>query len=122
MGDGSEAFDFVAVEDCALANVRAMSADATDQFYNVGTGVRTSLKELAEKLLNLTGCNKEINYAERSQATLVRNRIGSPKKASEEIGYTAEIDLDEGLRRLIDWRASHKEEVASRRRAVGLAE
>ena len=107
MGDGSEAFDFVAVEDCALANVRAMSADATDQFYNVGTGVRTSLKELAEKLLNLTGCNKEINYAERSQATLVRNRIGSPKKASEEIGYTAEIDLDEGLRRLIDWRASH---------------
>ena len=107
MGDGSEAFDFVAVEDCALANVRAMSADATDQFYNVGTGVRTSLKELAEKLLNLTGCNKEINYAERSQATLVRNRIGSPKKASEDIGYTAEIDLDEGLRRLIDWRASH---------------
>ena len=122
MGDGSEAFDFVAVEDCALANVCAMKASATDEFYNVGTGVRTSLKELAEKLLNLTGCNLEINYAERSQATLVRNRIGSPKKATEEIGYTAEIDLDEGLRRLIDWRAAHKEEVASRRRAVGLPE
>ena len=121
MGDGSEAFDFVAVEDCARANVCAMSADARDEFYNVGTGVRTSLKELAEKLLNLTGCNQDIVYAERSQATLVRNRIGSPKKASEEIGYTASIDLDEGLRRLIDWRAAHKEEVADRRRAVGLA-
>ena len=36
MGDGSEAFDFV-VQDCALANVRAMSASATDKFYNVGT-------------------------------------------------------------------------------------
>lgn len=121
MGDGSEAFDFVAVEDCARANVCAMGADARDEFYNVGTGVRTSLKELAEKLLNLTGCNQDIVYAPRSQATLVRNRIGSPRKASEEIGYTASIDLDEGLRRLIEWRAAHKEEVADRRRAVGLA-
>ncbi|MXP15161.1 NAD-dependent epimerase/dehydratase family protein [Altererythrobacter confluentis] len=122
MGDGSEAFDFVAVEDCALANVRAMQADATDEFYNVGTGVRTSLKELAQKLIDLTGSDKEVQYAERSQATLVRNRIGSPKKASNEIGFTSEIDLDEGLRRLIDWRAAHKEAVATRRMAVGLSE
>ena len=121
LGDGSEAFDFVAVEDCAAANVCAMDASASDEFYNVGTGVRTSLKELAEKLLNLSGCNKEIAYAPRSQATLVRNRIGSPKKASDEIGFTAAIDLDEGLRRLIDWRDTHKQEVAARRAEVGLA-
>lgn len=120
LGDGSEAFDFVAVEDCAHANVCAMNAEATDEFYNVGTGLRTSLKELAEKLLNLTGCNKEIQYAERSQATLVRNRIGCAKKAEAEIGYKSQIDLDEGLRRLIAWRAAHKEEVSDRRRAVGI--
>lgn len=120
MGDGSEAFDFVAVEDCAKANVCGMKSDATDEFYNVGTGKRTTLKELAEKLLNLTGCNKEIKYAERSQATLVRNRIGSPVKATAEIGFTADIDLDDGLKRLIDWRASHKSEVEARRKAVGL--
>jgi UDP-glucose 4-epimerase len=120
MGDGSEAFDFVAVEDCARANVCGMSADATDEFYNVGTGKRTSLKELAEKLLNLTGCNKEIQYAPRSQATLVKNRIGSPVKASKEINFTADIDLDEGLRRLIEWRAAHKAEVEARRKEVGL--
>ena len=121
MGDGSEAFDFVAVEDCGLANVCAMKADTTDQFYNVGTGKRTSLKQLAEMLLELTGCDKPITYAPRSQATLVRNRIGSPKKASEEIGFTAAIDLREGLKRLIEWRASHKAEVAARRQAVGLS-
>jgi UDP-glucose 4-epimerase len=121
MGDGSEAFDFVAVEDCGLANVCAMKADAVDQFYNVGTGKRTSLKQLAEMLLELTNCTKPINYAPRSQATLVRNRIGSPKKASEEIGFTAAIDLREGLQRLIEWRASHKAEVATRRQAVGLS-
>lgn len=115
LGDGSEAFDFVAVEDCALANVCAMKADIADEFYNVGTGKRTSLKELAERLLVLTGSDKEIQYAPRSQATLVRNRIGDPKKASQQIGFTAEIDLDEGLRRLIEWRSMHKEAVEMRR-------
>lgn len=121
MGDGSEAFDFVAVEDCGLANVCAMKADTVDRFYNVGTGKRTSLKELAEMLLKIAGSNRPIKYAPRSQATLVRNRIGSAKKATDEIGFTAAVDLGDGLRRLIDWRASHKAEVAARRSAVGLA-
>lgn len=114
-GDGSEAFDFVAVEDCARANICGMAATATDQFYNVGTGKRTSLKEVAEMLLNLTGCNLPINYAPRSEATLVRNRIGDPRKASEEIGFTAGVDLREGLSRLIAWRSNHISEVESRR-------
>lgn len=115
LGDGSEAFDFVAVEDCAFANVQAMKADTTDEFYNVGTGKRTSLKEVAEKLLRLTGSNQGINYAPRSQATLVRNRIGDPAKAAREIDFTAKINLDEGLARLIEWRANHKEAVEQRR-------
>jgi len=120
MGDGSEAFDFVAVEDCGLANVCAMKSEATDRFYNVGTGKRTSLKELAEMLRVLTHCDKPINYAPRSQATLVRNRVGCPKRASAEIDFTAQVDLNEGLKRLIEWRASHKAEVSARRHAVGL--
>jgi UDP-glucose 4-epimerase len=120
LGDGSEAFDFVAVEDCAAANMCAMRSDVMDRFYNVGTGKRTSLKQLAEMLLELTGCEKEIQYAPRSQATLVRNRIGSPKRATEEIGFTAQVDLEEGLRRVIEWRRGHKAEVDQRRRAVGL--
>ena len=116
LGDGSEAFDFVAVEDCARANLCAMRAEATDRFYNVGTGKRTSLKEVAERLLNLTGSNQPINYAPRSQATLVRNRIGSPVRAKKEISFEAEIDLDEGLKRLIEWRSSHIDQVEQRRR------
>ena len=120
LGDGSEAFDFVAVEDCGLANVRAMQATSSDRFYNVGTGKRTSLKELAEMLIELTGTDREIQYAPRSTATLVRNRIGCPKRAAEEIGFTAEIDLREGLKRLIEWRAGHKAEVDARRQAMGV--
>jgi len=115
LGDGSEAFDFVAVQDCARANVCAMKADVTDRFYNVGTGIRTSLKELAEKLLEITGCPQDINYAPRNQATLVRNRIGCPKRAAKEIGFAAEIEFREGLKQLIEWRAAHKEETEMRR-------
>ena len=115
LGDGSEAFDFVAVEDCGESNVCAMRANTTDRFYNVGTGKRTSLKQLAEMLVALTDCTKPIQFAPRSQATLVRNRIGSAKRAREELGFDAGIDLNEGLKRLIEWRRTHKAEVEARR-------
>jgi UDP-glucose 4-epimerase len=115
LGDGSEAFDFVAVKDCGRANLCAMRADVVDSFYNVGTGKRTSLKELAEMLLRLTGSNQPIQYAPRSQATLVRNRIGSPKRAAAEIGFVAEMPLEQGLRELIGWRKAHMAEVEQRR-------
>jgi UDP-glucose 4-epimerase len=120
MGDGSEAFDFIAVEDCARANLCAMRAEAVDRFYNVGTGKRTSLKELAQMIVELTGCEKEIHYAPRSQATLVRNRIGDPARARTEIGFAAQVELMEGLKQVIAWRRSHRDEVAARRRAAGL--
>lgn len=120
LGDGSEAFDFVAVEDCAAANLCAMKAKATDRFYNVGTGTRTSLRELAELLLEITGAPGPIQYAPRSQATLVRNRVGCPRRATADLDFTASIGLRDGLRRLIEWRANHKMAVETRRRAIGL--
>ena len=115
LGDGTEAFDFVAVEDCGRANVRAMQADVVDRCYNVGTGIRTSLKELAELLVELTGSHQPIHYAPRNQATLVRNRIGDPKRAKRELGFDAAMDLRTGLDGLIAWRKSHIAEVAARR-------
>ena len=115
-GDGSEAFDFVAVEDCARANLCAMKSSSVDRFYNVGTGRRISLKQIAEKLLELTGSNQPIQFSPRSQATLVRNRIGSPVRAKAEIGFEAAVPLDEGLKRLISWRRSQIEAAANRER------
>lgn len=115
LGDGTEAFDFVAVQDCGRANVAAMKADAVDRCYNVGTGVRTSLKELAEMLVDLTGCKLPITYAQRSQATLVRNRIGDPRRAEAEIGFRADMNLRDGLKELIAWRKAHMAEVEARR-------
>ena len=114
-GDGSEAFDFVSVEDCAMANICAMESNANDSFYNVGTGIRHSLKELAEIIIELTECKKEIKYASRSQATLVKNRIGCPIKANKEINFKAKVELKKGLLDLIKWRNKHKAEVEARR-------
>jgi len=113
-GDGSQAYDFVYVTDCARANVCAMKTDVVDRSYNVGTGKRTSIKELAEMLVRLTGTNQPIEYEPGGQ-TFVKNRIGSPKLAAEDIGFEATVDLEDGLGALIEWRDSHKAEVAARR-------
>lgn len=117
-GDGSQAYDFIYVGECGQANVAAMRSDATDEFYNVGTGVRTSIKELARMLLELTGSDLEIEY-NPGGLTFVKNRIGDPQKASEEIGFTAKVELREGMQRLIDWRRANIEAVEARRAAVG---
>ena len=113
-GDGSQAYDFVHVTDCAAANVCAMKAETTDRFYNVGTGIRTTIKEVAELLLDITGSDVGIGY-EPEGVMFVKNRIGSPERAREEIGFDAQMPLEEGLRTLVEWRSAHKAEVEARR-------
>ena len=119
-GDGSQAYDFIYVGDCGRANVCAMKADTTDTFYNVGTGEKTTIKELADLILKVTDSTLQIHYEPGGQ-TFVKNRVGCPKKAAEEIGFHAKVDLKEGLQKLIEWRNSHKEEVAHRRIQAGVA-
>jgi UDP-glucose 4-epimerase len=116
-GDGSQAFDFVYVGDCARANVCAMRADATDQFYNVGTGIKTSVKALTELILEITGSSLPIQY-EPAGRTFVKSRVGSPVKAARDLDFRASVDLREGVRRLVEWRNAHKSEVARRREAA----
>jgi UDP-glucose 4-epimerase len=120
-GDGSQAYDFINVVDCGRANVCAMKADTTDEFYNVGRGIKTTIKELAELLLEITGSDLEIQY-EPAGMTFVKNRIGCPIKARKEIGFEAKIELHQGLLDLIEWRNSHKTAVKRRRQEAGITE
>ena len=117
-GDGSQSYDFVYVGDCAKANICAMKAETTDQFYNVGTGIRTSIKELAETVLRLTGSDLNVQY-EPAGLTFVKNRIGCPEKARNEIDFDASVRLEEGLSKLIEWRKHHMEQVKMKREKVG---
>ena len=107
-GDGTQAYDFVHVEDCARANVLAMKADSSDRLYNVCTGKQTSIKELACYLIDLLGHDVEIDY-QPEEASHVTDRIGDPLLARQDLGFVARTDLVDGLRGLINWRNEHRE-------------
>lgn len=106
-GDGSQAYDFIDVEDVARCNVAALLSDATDKCYNVGTGVQTSIRELCDLILELKQSSLKVEYrpySEDDARRLVQNRIGCPRAAAEELGFTYRYSLREGLQKLISWR------------------
>jgi len=106
-GDGTQAYDFIYVEDIARANINALKADKTDDFYNVGTGVQTSVRELCETILELKDSDLKVKfnpYSEDDARRLVQKRIGSTKKASEDLGFQHKYNLRQGLSKLIEWR------------------
>ena len=106
-GDGTQSYDFIHVEDVARANVLALKSDATDRFYNIGMGTKTSLNELVALILQITGHDLEIEYRPEAQS-FVTHRIGSTEAAARDLGFTARIPLEEGLRSVIEWRQRDK--------------
>lgn len=106
-GDGSQAYDFIYVEDVARANVDALKSNTAFGMYNVGTEIQTSIRELCETILDLKKSDLKVTYkpyAADDARALVQNRIGSRKKAQEEVGFLYKYELREGLQKLIDWR------------------
>lgn len=106
-GDGSQAYDFIYVEDVARCNVAALTSETTDQCYNVGTGIQTSIRELCDLILELKKSDLRVEYrpySEDDARRLVQNRIGCPIRAQKEIDFTYKYSLREGLLRLIAWR------------------
>ena len=116
-GDGSQSYDFIYVSDVARANICAMKSEKTDSFYNVGSGVHTSIKELTEMILQVKKSDLKIQYEPAGQ-TFVTNRIGDPNKAIKDLDFNYKIDLKEGIKRLIEWRDQHIELVNKRRDKV----
>jgi len=109
-GDGTQAYDFVTARDAARCNVCALTSSATDDFYNVGTGVQTSIDQLCRLILELTGSNVQVQYRPYSAEDarrLVQNRIGSTVKAERDLGFRYRDVLRDGLTNLIAWRASN---------------
>jgi UDP-glucose 4-epimerase len=106
-GDGSQAYDFIYVEDVARCNVEALKAETTFGMYNVGTEVQTSIKELCDLILELKNSDLKVIYKPYSAddaRALVQNRIGSRVKAEKEIGFKYKYSLRDGLLKLIGWR------------------
>jgi UDP-glucose 4-epimerase len=108
-GDGSQAYDFIYVEDVARANISALVSDTSYGMYNVGTEVQTTIKTLCDTILKLKSSNLQVTYkpyGADDARQLVQNRIGSAKKANQEIDFYFKYSLEQGLQKLIDWRIS----------------
>ena len=103
-GDGTQTLDLVFVEDVARANIAALRSDITNEFFNVASGVETSLNELAHILLELKGRDDITPVYEPRDSKLVSRRYGCPKKANEILGFEVSVEPREGLRRVIEWR------------------
>ena len=103
-GDGSQSYDFVDVRDCARANLLAMASDVAIDAFNVGTGVKTSIAQLARLVADVHGSGAPLEHRPARTKPFVRNRVGDPVHAERVLGFRASIDLGEGIRDLSRWR------------------
>ena len=103
LGDGTQTMDFVYVEDVARANVLALASDLSDEVFNVGTGVETSLNDLAAALSRVMAVSQAPEYGPERKVNPVPRRLASTEKAERMLGFTAAVGLEEGLTRLVRW-------------------
>jgi UDP-glucose 4-epimerase len=102
-GDGSQTMDFVYVEDVARANLRAAQSNVTDVVCNVGSGVETSLNELAGALLRVMGSKLPVEHGPERSVNPVSRRLADVDSAQRLLGFAARVPLEEGLRKLVSW-------------------
>lgn len=111
-GDGSQSMDFVFIEDVARANLAGLVSDTTDEVFNVGRGVQTTLNELCHLLLKITGSALQPEYLPARKVNNVQARRAAIDKAQKMLGFTAQVDLESGLKSLIQWREAARSELA----------
>jgi UDP-glucose 4-epimerase len=102
-GDGKQTMDFVHVRDIARANVLAARADVTDAVYNIASGTETSLLDLAAALVAAMDADREPEFGPARTVNGVTRRLADISAAAQELGWHPEMDLDAGLRGLVDW-------------------
>jgi UDP-glucose 4-epimerase len=108
-GNGSQTMDFVYVEDIARANILAAQANVTDDVFNVASGVETSLAGLAQKLLEVMGSDLSVEFGPERAVNKVSRRLADTSRARDIIGFEAEVDLEDGLTRLVEWWRAERE-------------
>jgi UDP-glucose 4-epimerase len=113
LGDGSQTMDFIYIGDVARSNVLAASADVSDEVFNVASGTETSLLELAQMLIEVMGAKVEVEHGPERSVNKVPRRLADTRAARERLGFEAEVDLEEGLRLLVDWWRAERASIAS---------
>lgn len=102
-GDGSTTMDFVYVKDIAKANVAALRADASDEVFNIGNCVETSLRELLEVFLKVNNSAMKPEHHEENSVNPVSRRLAGIDKAKSLLGFSPATSLETGLAELSAW-------------------
>jgi UDP-glucose 4-epimerase len=100
-GDGSQYRSFIFVEDLAQGNVAVLQDNAKNQIYNLDGLRPITIKEVAETVSKLIP-GTEVQYIDQRTGDF-EGRIASNQKASEELGWSPQVDLEEGLNKYIEW-------------------
>lgn len=108
LGDGLQTMDFVYTEDIARANLLAASADVSGQVFNIGSGTETSLIDLAAALQRAMGSSLPLEFGPPRGVNGVTRRLADVSAAARELGWKADVSLDEGLSRLVRWWRSQR--------------
>src|SRR3954451_5439644 len=114
LGTGRQTMDFVHVRDVARANLLAAEAEASDVALNVGSGVETSLLELAGHLARVMG-RPDLRpvFGPERKVNAVSRRLADTNEAARRLGFRSLIGLEAGLRELVDWWRSERGLLAS---------
>ena len=97
-GDGSQTRDFISVEDVAKANLLSMESNTDFSFLNIGTGISTSVKTLAEVMIELSGKTLEISYDDLPLGD-VKESLADTSLAKKLINWNYDTFLKNGLKK-----------------------
>ncbi len=107
--DGKQTRCFTYVADTVAGTIQAATMrEAIGQVFNIGSNRETSVGELAELIRQLTGCRSEITHIPYASAYGVdfeetRRRVPDVSRAREVLGFEAQMTLEEGLPRVLEW-------------------
>jgi GDP-L-fucose synthase len=108
-GTGSASREFIYVADAAEGILLATEHYNGPEPVNIGAGFEITIKELAEKIVELTGFTGEIRWDSSKPDGQPRRRL-DVSKAKKYFGFRAKTPFDEGLKITIDWYRKHKNE------------
>jgi UDP-glucose 4-epimerase len=114
-GDGQQTMDFVFTRDIARANLLAATSAKVDGVYNIASGTETSLLGLAEALLRAMDSDLSVEHGPDRAVNGVARRLADTTGARRDLGFTAEVGLEDGLRELVEWWRPQRAEVAAGR-------